>query len=280
MGNTLIFYEDANEGKKTATTLAHILVNTKCLSLDKMQRTMAPYKSVIIVGTYELVHKYVNTLIDMLNESKQIKNLLFLLLAPYEKENEKLISQVRQAVPGVTISSFTIDKEEKCYEVASQIADLLGRPEKEMPRELLKEELISILQQHNTCALATGYGEYVRCTPIEYTYKDGQVYLITEGGRKFISMQQNPRVCIAIFDSFTSMSNIKGLQIMGRAEVVPYETEEYLMVFKEKKITKETLAALPITMNVIRITPERCEILSSSFRKLGYDTKQYYEGGL
>ena len=29
------------------------------------------------------------------------------------------------------------------------------------------------IQRGNTCALATGAGDYVRCTPIEYSYHDG-----------------------------------------------------------------------------------------------------------
>ena len=44
------------------------------------------------------------------------------------------------------------------------------------------------IQEHKVCALATGSGEYVRCTPIEYNFVDGAFYLFSEGGMKFMDL--------------------------------------------------------------------------------------------
>lgn len=41
---------------------------------------------------------------------------------------------------------------------------------KHMEREALLSHIEDFLKEHNTCALATGFGDFVRCTPIEYHY--------------------------------------------------------------------------------------------------------------
>ena len=43
-----------------------------------------------------------------------------------------------------------------------------------MPEEKLKKTVLEYINSNNTCALATGTGDYVRCTPIEYSYHDGK----------------------------------------------------------------------------------------------------------
>lgn len=61
-------------------------------------------------------------------------------------------------------ASYWIEKDEKT--VSMDHDALLTRVEK----------FISV---HNTCALATGWGDFVRCTPIEYNYKDGRFWLFS-----------------------------------------------------------------------------------------------------
>lgn len=39
-----------------------------------------------------------------------------------------------------------------------------------MPQEALKKTVTDYIAQNNTCALATGTGDYIRCTPIEYSF--------------------------------------------------------------------------------------------------------------
>lgn len=72
------------------------------------------------------------------------------------------------------------------------------------------------IQANNTCALATGAGAYVRCTPIEYSFHDGAFWMFSEGGKKFIGLSENPNVCLAIFDGYTGFQNLHGMQVMAR----------------------------------------------------------------
>lgn len=53
-----------------------------------------------------------------------------------------------------------------------------------MPQDQLKKVVDDYVNANNVCALATGTGDYVRCTPLEYSYHDGKFWIFSEGGRK------------------------------------------------------------------------------------------------
>ncbi len=77
------------------------------------------------------------------------------------------------------------------------------------------------LAARTTCALCTGHGDEVRATPIEYLLVEDRLYLLSEGGEKFAHLLANPRVSVAVYDPFVSMSSLFGLQLTGRAALVP-----------------------------------------------------------
>ncbi|MCI2049838.1 MAG: pyridoxamine 5'-phosphate oxidase family protein [Lachnospiraceae bacterium] len=141
------------------------------------------------------------------------------------------------------------------------------------PRQLktLAEEYILA---NNTCALATGTGDWVRCTPIEYSYHDGAFWMFTEGGEKFIGLEKNDNVSLAIFDRYTGFGNIKGMQIQGKATVVEPFSEEYVSAAEYKKIPLEALKKLPSPMHLLKVRPVRLSFLNSDFRKNGAASRQ------
>ena len=110
-----------------------------------------------------------------------------------------------------------------------------------MDAETLKEKIEEYISANNTCALATGTDDFIRNTPIEYSYHDGCFWMFSEGGEKFIGLEKNPNVCIAIFDKYTGFGSLKGLQVMGCASVVEPFSDEYNAHAAAKKIP---LAAL------------------------------------
>ena len=60
------------------------------------------------------------------------------------------------------------------HEEFEQAAQYWNRKEQTaMPKEALQQAMEDYINANNTCALATGTGDYVRCTPIEYSYHDG-----------------------------------------------------------------------------------------------------------
>lgn len=143
-----------------------------------------------------------------------------------------------------------------------------------MPEEQVKEVVENYISDNNVCALATGTGDYVRCTPLEYSYHDGKFWIFSEGGEKFIGLAKNQNVCLAIFDGYDGFHNLKSIQVMGKAEIIEPFSERYNAHAQYKKIPISALEKLVTPMNLICVTPTKIEALFSDFKKDGYDVRQ------
>jgi hypothetical protein len=133
------------------------------------------------------------------------------------------------------------------------------------------------IQANDTCALATGSGSFVRCTPIEYSYRGGAFWMLSEGGQKFAALENNYNVCLAIYDKYDGFGKLKGMQIAGTAEIIEPFSEEYIIMAEYKKISVDALKKLPYPMNLIRIVPTRIDFLNSEFKKKGCASRQFIE---
>ena len=138
----------------------------------------------------------------------------------------------------------------------------------------LQARIEAYILANNTCALATGTGEYVRCTPIEYSYHDGCFWMFSEGGKKFIGLAKNPQVCLAIYDTYEGFGKLHGLQVMGRAELVEPFSERYNAHAAFKKIPLSALQKLSSPMHLICVHPTRMDCLFSDFKELGCAPRQ------
>ncbi len=150
----------------------------------------------------------------------------------------------------------------------------------EMPEELLKKAVELYFYENPVCALATGIGDYVRCTPLEYTYYQDHFWIFTEGGEKFIGLAENKNVCLAIFDSTPTFGKLKSVQVMGTAEVIEPMSDAYARFAEYKKIpikSLEKLASEGHPMHLLCIKPTRIDVLFSEFKELGYDSRQVLE---
>lgn len=143
-----------------------------------------------------------------------------------------------------------------------------------MPEEELKQAVKKYIDENNTCALATGAGDFVRCTPIEYSYHDGKFWMFSEGGEKFIGLEKNKNVCLAIYDKYNGFGSLKSLQVMGTAEMIEPFSDIYKVHVEYKKIPISALEKLESPMNLICVTPVQIEVLFSEFKKQGYSSRQ------
>jgi len=143
-------------------------------------------------------------------------------------------------------------------------------------KEELKLRVEKFLTGHNTCTLATGHIGRVRSTPIEYSYVEGKLYLLSEGGEKFANLLFNENVSVAVYEDYTSMDSLKGMQITGKASIIEEESVEYIEVLKFKGLGADAVKSLAINMNMIKITMEKVEFLNSQFKDEGADVKQVY----
>ena len=143
-----------------------------------------------------------------------------------------------------------------------------------MPKEELKKAVDTYINANNTCVLATGTGDSIRCTPLEYSFHDGKFWILSEGGEKFIGLEKNKNVCLAIYDKYDGFGNLKSLQIMGKAEMIEPFSDVYKSHAEYKKIPLTALEKLEHTMNLICIIPVKMEVLFSDFKKDGYSSRQ------
>lgn len=144
-------------------------------------------------------------------------------------------------------------------------------------REKAACEAKKFIEARKTCALATGSGKNVRCTPIEYTYRDGCFWLMSEGGEKFRNLKDNRNVCLAIFDPYNGFCDLGGMQITGEAEIVEPWTDEYLAFLSFKKIPEAALRVLDHPMYLIKVIPADIDFLWSGFKKMGLSSRQKVE---
>ena len=144
------------------------------------------------------------------------------------------------------------------------------------PSELLRitEDYI---QANNTCALATGSGSFVRCTPIEYLYHDRAFWMFSEGGQKFVGLEYNSNVSLAIFDQFEGFGKLKGMQVTGTTEIIEPFSQEYLRIAELKRLSPETLRKLPHQLILLCIVPTRIDFLYSDFKNYGCASRQFIE---
>lgn len=144
-----------------------------------------------------------------------------------------------------------------------------------MEQGALRTEMEKFIEAHNTCTLATGCGDFVRCTPIEYCYRHEKFWMLSEGGLKFRALKNNKNVCMAIYDPYSGFDKLGGMQIAGTAKLVEPMSEEYLDLLAFKKIPAENLKKLPQELHLICVTPVQIDFLWSGFKKMGYSSRQH-----
>lgn len=146
-----------------------------------------------------------------------------------------------------------------------------------MPEDELREEVDGFLASHNTCALATGYGGFVRCTPLEYAWCDGAFWIFSEGGLKFKALEHNDNVSLAVFDGYDGFGSLASAQVTGKAQVVDPESDEFAQAVVARGLGGAALGRMKESLHLIKIVPTRIDYLASSLKARGYDVRQWLE---
>ena len=161
------------------------------------------------------------------------------------------------------------------HEQYEQAAQYWNRQEQTaVPEDRLKQVVYAYIEENNTCALATGAGDFVRCTPIEYSFHDDKFWMFSEGGEKFIGLEKKPNVCLAIYDKYDGFGKLRSVQVMGTAEMIEPFSELYKAHAEYNKIPLAALEKLEHPMNLICVTPVKIDALFSEFKKDGYTSRQ------
>ncbi len=146
---------------------------------------------------------------------------------------------------------------------------------KKVPNEKLIEEAEDFLTRQKNCVLGTGFEKEVRCTPVDYKYHDGALWIFTEGGKKFRGIEHNQNVSVAIFEAGGTFASLHSIQIQGKIEVITPWTSEYEKEAQIRKIPLEALKKLSAPMNLLKVIPEEADYLDTDLKKQGFSTRQH-----
>ncbi len=130
-----------------------------------------------------------------------------------------------------------------------------------------KEKILRYLGENQYCVLCTGTGDDVRATPVRYATDGMNIVIYSEKfTRKFACLKKNPNVALALH---STSHPLKGLQIWGRAEVVPAGDARHAdYLFAEAKKSEKLREACKV-LNLILVAPRRMVLLEQVPQK-GY----------
>ncbi|MBY8990790.1 MAG: pyridoxamine 5'-phosphate oxidase family protein [Candidatus Lokiarchaeota archaeon] len=142
-----------------------------------------------------------------------------------------------------------------------------------MPEDELKREIREYLDKRKVLVLCTCSNNIPRATPMDfYTDQDSfNIYVGPAPGRKVKNIEENPEISIGIYTPM-SEGKIQGMQITasGKKNLIFLKEgdEEFEKVQKIVRGKRKLL---------LKIIPEKIELLDYDFIKLGYSRLQILE---
>lgn len=285
MKKNLIIYESYyGTAKKTAEIYSLILSNSKVYEARNLPKNIQCYDNIILVFAFHGYSTAENIKAYLKNNSEIIKKKFIVIIGvglskadlknyciPLYKligreaditdfiqgelrvnkltEVDKSILEQFLKKQNIKLMDMGVFKIEDVCNSVKEYKDTINKSFNKLEDKKLKKTIDDFLISHNTCTLATGAEGFVRATPIEYMYINNNLYFLTEGGMKFYGILQNPNISICVYGDYTSMNNLKGLQITGQATIINRESNEYAEVIKYKKISIENIKNLDVNMN-------------------------------
>ena len=163
------------------------------------------------------------------------------------------------------------------YEAAARYWTSKENDATRMPDEQLKEAIDDFLTSHNTCALACASGDFVRCTPLEYAYREGAIWIFSEGGLKFAALEHNKNVRLAIYEPYAGFGTLASAQVTGVAKIVDPDSAEFADAASAKGIKPAMFDKIKTMLHLIKVTPTSIDYLASSLKELGFDSRQHLD---
>jgi hypothetical protein len=81
---------------------------------------------------------------------------------------------------------------------------------------------------------------------------------------------------MAVYEDYSGMNNLAGMQITGIASIIEKNKEEYKDIIIMKGLNLNFINNMAVNMNIIKIKILKIEFLYSKFKKLGYEPKQIF----
>lgn len=155
-------------------------------------------------------------------------------------------------------------------------------PAERMDDGALRQAVGDFLASHDTLALATCADGAPRCTPLEYAWRDGAIWIFSEGGRKFLGLEPSAGdgsdtapVSCAVFEPYAGFGKLRSAQVTGRAEVIGPDDPAFAEAAAAKGIPASRLPMLAERLHLIRIEPTEVDYLDSALKREGLATRQH-----
>lgn len=144
-----------------------------------------------------------------------------------------------------------------------------------MPEEELKKEIRDFLEKRKIIVLCTCSNNVPRATPMDFYMDkktdDFNIYVGPAPGRKVKNIEENPIVSIGIYTPMDT-GKIQGMQITASGK-------ERLIFLREGNDDFEKAQKIVRGKRnlILKIIPEKIELLDYDFIKKGYSRLQYLE---
>lgn len=137
---------------------------------------------------------------------------------------------------------------------------------------VLKEAIVSYLDNHRHCALATVTPEgNAHISTVSYVNEGLEIYFMTDpSSRKAKNIEACSRIAIAVGEDYLDWDEIRGVHLTGRVEWIQDETQlkKAQKMFAEKfPQVHKYLGAYGVTIDIIpflKITPTEIDYLDYS----------------
>ena len=273
MVNILIVYDDLEGTKETAICLSRVLGMCRYLSWQHVSPSRAAQYGAVLFVTSDST----SLRSSLAGYSWHVSHLAAVLLGS-RAEAARLHQQAhRDGIPLEMVLPVERDSfPDDVIAVACQLRQEWQDEKGKLPHEVVRQAVEQFLTSHNTASLATGSGTSVRCTPIEYIYREGKMYLFSEGGLKFANLYRNRHVSLSVYDPFTGLSSLSGMQLTGTADWYGPGDKEYEQALAVRHLTRERVERMPVVLHALVITLDQAEFLWHGFSKQKGAPRQYY----
>ena len=191
--------------ERVATAIGHIVGNVRICEIAEAPSDISMYDGFCFIFNFygALTAGKTKSFLNTRKEQLIGKRIAFVGLGFSDKGFTKYVVDMEFALGGdLSITGMFIENEKTTTEVGYQIAKKLREPVRRMDEAELMAEVGNFIENHNVLVMATGTDDFVRATPLEYIYRNGVFYVITEGGLKFRSILENGNASVTIFDPF------------------------------------------------------------------------------
>ena len=118
--------------------------------------------------------------------------------------------------------------EEERERLTDELFEKLKIERKHPSKEELEKEIIDYLSKKHPCSLATcGKDGVPRTSVVDYVNDGLNIYIFSEGGKKFKNINENNKVSIGIGTSAQTIMSVRGINIEGIAEVFTEDEDEF-----------------------------------------------------